>query len=123
MVYLDALCTVSKRLPKPRLEDILKTEDEDEDVLTLRRDNLGLKGGGCSSMNSLVPSYYLVKYSILNQLITHQCQDKPVAALLVRTIDHIRQLRPSLDKKKIVLRLCLYYRDIDVDELRKQQNQ
>ena len=38
-------------------------------------------------MNSLyrkctVPSYYLVKYSILNQLITHQCQDKPVAALL-----------------------------------------
>ena len=53
-------------LLKPRLEDILKTEDEDGDVLTMRRDSLGL-GGACSSTNSLynyctVPSYYLVKY-------------------------------------------------------------
>ena len=36
----------------------------------------------CSGMNSLVPSYYLVKSFTLNQLITSQCQDKPVAAML-----------------------------------------
>ena len=39
---------------KTRLEDILKTEDEDEDV---DQSSISvLKGGGCSSVNSLVPS-------------------------------------------------------------------
>jgi hypothetical protein len=56
---------------KTRLEDILKTEDEDEDVD--QSSILVLKGGGCSSVNSLVPSYCLVKYFILNQLTYEQC--------------------------------------------------
>ena len=59
-------------LLKPRLEEILKTEDEDEDVLTMRREQSRSKGG-YSSMNSLVPSYCLVKCFISNQLTNEQC--------------------------------------------------
>ena len=41
----------------------MKTKDEDEDIDLETSDGLGLRGGGCSSMNSLVPSSYLVNHS------------------------------------------------------------
>ena len=48
----------------------MKTEDEDEDIDLETSDGLGLKEGGCSSVNSLVPSSDLVNSPILHSLPT-----------------------------------------------------